>query len=407
LQQGLRLRAGAPFVEATLDADVAAIEDAYRRRGFTEAKVRPYVEPAAADPNGAAAGADRTAVPLRVEIDIAEGPRTVVSAVQIQGAAAVPEPELRAGLGLRPGGPYVETQLVLDRESIQQQYANRGYLAAVVEAAPRFSADRTRAEALFMIREGPRTVIDHVLIVGNVRTGTAVIERALPFRPGDPLSEPAKIEGRRRLAALGLFRRIQISELSHGDPARRDLLVVVEESPSTTIVYGAGLEGRVRVIRTGLEETPDRLDVAPRGTFEISRRNLFGKNRSVSLFTSMALHLRPTQQVFDEGGQLTANGPFSVPEYRVLGTYREPGLFGWQATNGTVTGTFEQQVRTSFSYARRGASAEITRKLTPVVGLSASYQIQRTRVFDESVNPDEQRLIDRLFPGVRLSSVSV
>ena len=48
----------------------------------------------------------------------------------------------------------------------------------------------------------------------------------------------------------------------------------------------------------------------------------------------------------------------------------------------------------------------MARKITPQIGLSASYQIQRTRVFDESVNPSDQLLVDRLFPQVRLSSVS-
>jgi outer membrane protein insertion porin family len=48
----------------------------------------------------------------------------------------------------------------------------------------------------------------------------------------------------------------------------------------------------------------------------------------------------------------------------------------------------------------------MARKLTPQIGLSAGYLIQRTRVFDESVNPSDQLLVDRLFPQVRLSSVS-
>src|SRR5262249_3493944 len=70
------------------------------------------------------------------------------------------------------------------------------------------------------------------------------------------------------------------------------------------------------------------------------------------------------------------------------------------------TATLEQQIRSSFNFARRAASAEIAKRVTPRVGVSGSYQIQRTRVFDESVNPSDKRLIDRLFPQVRLSSVS-
>jgi len=399
LEPALRLRAGAPFSESKLDADLATIEDLYHRRGFVAAKARPEEEP---QPAASAAGV----VPLRVRIAIAEGPRTMVSAVRLQGDAVGTEAAWQEGLGLQPGRPYIERQLVLDREALQLQYVNLGYPTAIVDAAPGFSSDRTTAQPTFTVHLGPRILVDHVLIVGNVRTSTDTIERELQVKPGEPLSEAAKIESRRRLAALGLFRRVQITELAHGDEGKRDVLITVEESLATTVVFGAGAEGRLRVIRSAEDggAASERLDLAPRGSFEISRRNVFGKNRSVSLFTSGSVHLQ-NPDVFDENGNLAPGGPSSITEYRVLGTYREPRVFGTEA-DAIVTGTFEQQARTSFNFARRAVSAEMARRLTRQIGVSGSYQLQRTRVFDESVNPADQLLIDRLFPQVRLSLVS-
>ncbi|MEP7307216.1 MAG: POTRA domain-containing protein [Acidobacteriota bacterium] len=399
LQPALRLRDGAPFSQAKLDADLATIEDLYHRRGFVDAKARPDDEPRRTEPSA-------DVVSLRVRILISEGPRTVISAVRLQGDTVGTETAWKEGLGLRPGGPYLDRQLVLDRDTLQIQYLNLGYPAATVEAAPGFSADRTTAEPTFTVRLGPHIVVDHVLIVGNVRTSAETIERELQIKPGDPLSEAAKIDSRRRLAALGLFRRVQITELAHGDEGKRDVLVTVEESLATTVVFGAGAEGRLRVVRNAAAggAADERLDIAPRGSFEISRRNVFGKNRSVSFFASGSVHLQ-NPDTFDDNGTLTASGPAGITEYRALGTYREPRVFG-TAADAIVTGTFEQQARASFNFARRGASAEMARKLTPQIGLSASYQIQRTRVFDETVNPADQLLVDRLFPQVRLSSVS-
>lgn len=393
----LRLRVGEPFSESNLDADLALLEDLYRRRGFVSVKAQSALEP---QPGQAGAGF----VPLRVRVVMNEGPRTLVSAVHIQGNTVVPEATLMEGLGLQPGRPYRDTLLVLDRDAIQLQYLNLGYPHAVVDAAPKFSADRTSAEPTFTVREGNRIVVDHVLIAGNVRTSTDTIERALLIKPGDALSEEAKIESRRRLAGLGLFRRVQIAELAHGEDGKRDILVTVEESPATTIVGGMGAEGRLQVIRTAADggAVSERLEVFPRGSFEISRRNLFGKNRSISLFTGVSVRLQK-RQVFSEQGNL--NDEFGTPEYRVLGTYREPRVFDTGA-DALVTGTFEQQARSSFNFARRGASAEIARQITQQVGFSVRYQIQRTRVFDFDVAPSEQRLIDRLFPQVRLSSFS-
>ena len=393
----LKLRDGQPFAESKLDADIAAIEDLYHRRGFVDAKARSAEEPLPADPGAGF-------VPLRVRIVINEGPRTMVSGVRIQGNGSVSEAALKDDLGLQPGRPYFDTQLVIDRDAIQRRYADLGYPSVTVDATPNFSGDRTSAAPVFTVREGTRLFVDHVLIVGNVRTNTETIERELQLKPGDALSETAKIETRRRLAALGLFRRIQVGELGHGDEAKHDVVVTVEESPATTVVFGLGGEGRLRIVRTVAAGTSDRLDVAPRGSFQISRRNLFGKNRSVSLFTSVSVRLQK-QQVFTDQDSLTTNDQFAAPEYRVIGTYVEPRIFN-TAADVLVSGTFEQQARSSFNFARRGASAQIKRQVTREVQLFAGYQLQRTRLFDASINPADQPLIDRLFPQVRLSSVS-
>lgn len=397
LAPALRLRDGQPFSESKLDADIAAIEDLYHRRGFVDAKARAAEESSPADPLTGV-------VALRVRIVVTEGTRTVVADVRIQGNSTVAEADLKEAIGLQPGRPYLDTQLALDRDVLQSRYADLGYPSATVDAAPNFSADRTTASPIFTIREGTRTFVDHVLIVGNVRTSTATIERELQLKAGDPLSETAKIESRRRLAALGLFRRIQVSDVGHGDETRRDLLVTVEESPATTMVFGSGFEGRLRVVRTVAEGTSDRLDVAPRGSFQISRRNLFGKNRSVSLFTSVSVRLRK-EQVFADDATLTPNDQFAAPEYRVIGTYIEPRVFNSPA-DAQLTGVLEQQARSSFNFARRGISAEIKRQVTRDVQLFGNYQLQRTRLFDAIINPADQPLIDRLFPQVRLSSVS-
>ena len=399
-EPALRLRAGTPFAESKLDGDLAAIDELYHRRGFVSAQVR-----AATEAEAAAAGA-APVVPLLVRIVIAEGPRTVVSAVRIEGTTIGGENTWKEGLGLQPGRPYVERQLAVDREALQQQYVNLGYPNAVVDAAAGLDADRTAAEPTFTVNTGQQIFVDHVLIIGNVRTSTDTIERELRIKAGDPISEAAKIETQQRLVALGLFRRVRISELAHGEEGRRDVVVTVEESLATSVVYGAGAEGRLRIVRNADEggAASETLDVAPRGSFEISRRNVFGKNRSVSLFASGSVHLQ-NPDVFDENGNLTSAGRAGTTEYRLLGTYREPRLFDSLA-NATITTTFEQQVRTSFSFARRAASAEVTRKLTPRIGISGSYQVQRTRVFDQSIAPADQLTIDRLFPQVRLSSFS-
>src|SRR4029078_6920083 len=89
----------------------------------------------------------------------------------------------------------------------------------------------------------PQVFVGHVLVVGNVRTSTETIRRELTLVPGAPLSYSQVAETQKRLSALGLFRRVRVTELDHGVPNHRDVLVSIEEAPHTTMGYGAGIEG--------------------------------------------------------------------------------------------------------------------------------------------------------------------
>src|SRR6185369_15551041 len=319
----LRLRDGQPFASTRLDADVQTIEDLYHRRGFAAARVSTAVEIVTQTPPPAQ-------VPVSVRAVISEGPSTTVDAVTFAGNEAVTESTLRARVTLRPGTPYVPGRLAADRDAVQLAYQDLGYESASVEARPAFSQSDTHVAVSFVIREGPRVFVDHVLIVGNVRTSSSTIERELRVKTGDPFSLAAINESQRRLTALGLFRRARITELRHGDETTRDLLVTVEEAPPTTIGYGGGVEvGRVVVAAPEGQVAAERFDVAPRAFFEVGRRNVFGKNRSLNLFTSLAFHTQES----------AAN-----VEYRAIGTFREPRVFNTVA-DAFINATIEQQRR--------------------------------------------------------------
>jgi outer membrane protein insertion porin family len=382
-ETALRLRDGQPFAAARLDADVQTIEDLYHRRGFAAARVNTAVE--------IGTQATPAQVPVTVRAVVNEGPRTTVDAVTFSGNQALTEAALRDRVGLRPAMPYVPGQLVADRDAIQLTYQDLGYQNATVDARPEFSQDGTHVAVTFAIREGPRVFVDHILIVGNVRTTTSTIERELQVKAGDPFSLAAINESQRRLTALGLFRRARITELRHGDETTRDLLVTIEESPATTIGYGGGVEvGRIVVAPPDGGVATEEFDVAPRAFFDIGRRNVFGKNRSVNSYSSIAFHSQDST---------------APTEYRVIGTFREPRVFN-TAADAFVNVTFEQQRRSSFNFSRRSASADVARKVTPAVSVTGGYQIQRTEVFDEKLDDADKPLVDRLFPEYRLSSFS-
>jgi outer membrane protein insertion porin family len=393
LRERVRLRAGDVYVAAELDATVGSIAQLYRTRGFAAAKISS----AANEVNPVRPGEGL----VRPVVVIVEGPRTIVSDVTIAGAEHISESELRARIRTTPGSPYFEPLAATDRDVLRLEYLNRGFASAEVTATPVFSTDGTLVDLLFEVREGPQTVVDHILIVGNTHTKEQVIRRELLFQPGQPLGLEDRFESTRRLSALGLFRQVRISELAHAGGTRHDVLVTVEEAPATTIGYGGGLEATRRLRASGPSgEAEERLEFAPRGFFDIGRRNLGGRNRSVNLYTRVSLRARDVPEDPEKDG--TGLG-FS--EYRVVGTYRQPRSLWWRA-DLSLTGAVEQGIRSSFNFARKGVTAEALRRITPAVRASFRYSFSTTKTFDERLSDEDQATIDRLFPRVRLSAIS-
>ena len=386
------LEPGEFFRDTELTQAASVVEDFYRRRGYALVAVKSApneVPPVRAGEGG-----------IQPVIVVNEGPLVMVGDVRISGNTAIGEPELRGGIKTRPGDPFYPAQTVTDREAIVSKYLNLGFAEVIVEVQPGPTEEPARMPLTFAIQEGPQTFVDHILIVGNQKTDPDVIRRELALKEGAPLGFDAKFESHRRLAQLGLFRRIRIDELAHGGTNRHDVIVTVEEAPRTSVGYGGGAEVSQRLRATGPNgEAEERLEFGPRGFFDIGRRNVGGRNRTVNLFTRVSL--KPRDAADDPESDGTG---FGFSEYRVIATYRQPNAFWGNDLN--VTGAIEQGVRSSFNFTRRGVNAEAVRRLlkgAQVYRISGRYSYSTTRTFDERLDPEDQAQIDRVFPQVRLS----
>jgi outer membrane protein assembly complex protein YaeT len=329
--------------------------------------------------------------------------------VNFQGNTAIDAETLRRAITTAAGQPYFEPQIASDADTIALLYLNRGYPEVTVEPAPKALGDGSKVELGFAIHEGPQILIDHVLIVGNERTSRDTIFREVQLKSGQPVSQQQEDDTRSRITSLGLFRRVDISYLQlPGERNRRDVVITVEEAPVTTISYGGGLEGGRRLVRsTETADAVEEFQVAPRGFFQVSRRNLFGKDRSLDLFTRVSFRPKGVSATTPGANPIfdTDDGGYGFNEYLARLTYGERRILGTDA-DVTISGGVEQAVRSSFDFNRRGASATVTRRLSRILAVSGRYGIDHTQLLNLKSNFAAQPEIDRLFPQVRLSSVA-
>lgn len=396
----LNLAPGDPLVMRELEAGLGRIAEHYRQLGYATVRVEPRIE----ELPSAASDAAR---PVRVTctIDVAEGPRTVVRSITMEGNAFREAAELGALVTTEVGGAYNARQAVDDRDRILGLYLDAGYERAVVTVEPRFDDGLEAVDLIYRIAEGPQILIEHVLIAGNERIDAAGIRREITLEAGQPLGLAAVAETRRRLNALGLFRRIDIREFSHGGGNRRDVVIVVEEAPATRLGYGGGLELSERLRRRsdpggGRSQAVEQIEFAPRGFVQIGRRNLWGKNRSIDLFTRVSVR-REHDPV--DPAEADRSGDFGFNEYRVVGTYAEPRAFG-RGWDLFVTGFVEEAIRPGFDLFSRGVNAETRRQVTPALSASVAYAWGKNDTSNIQLNPEDVPLVDRLFEKVRLSS---
>ena len=395
LQDLLGTSRGDVFVQSLLQARARNIENTYRARGFTQAGVTPE---AAVLPSEGAPDRDRR---VEVRVSIVEGPRATVRAVTFDGHMALTESQLRALVTPAIGGAFSEAQVQASRDALDLEYRNRGYETVAIQGVSLLTEDGTQADIRFVIREGPQSLVDRIIIVGNDRTSTETIMRELRIYEGGPLGYTARLESQARLAALGLFRRVDIQPLEGTGESRRDVLIVIEEADPTLMDFAAGIEGGFRGRQDAQGRIEERFEFAPRGSFTIGRRNFGGKNRAATLFTRV--RLRSSDVVISEGGigveEAAESRAFN--EYRVVATFAEPRAFSTPA-DILFTAVQEQGVRTSFNFSRRLARAETLTQISPTLTVTGRYSFEHTKLFDERFTENDP-LIDKVFPQVRLS----
>jgi outer membrane protein assembly factor BamA len=392
----LDVRAGDVFQQAAFEAGLVRVLGEYRRLGYYLAASEPAYEeaPSRGRPNQAWVVLHPT---------LKEGPQGRVTRVtfSFQGEHQTTEAELRQRMRSRDGLPYVDQDRLRDQADLLALYQDRGFLTAAVSIEPEFGSEGRDVALLVTVNEGPQVLVGEITITGNDNVPQGLIRERLALTEGTPLSPRALREAQERLHKAGMFQRVTIiPEPGFGGGTERRVIVQVFEAPRRTFALGGGLEGGTtpRSIAGGGVE--DRIELSPRASLDIGRRYLFNRNTAASLF--MRGSLRPTNA---PGDPARDGRGLRFADYRVTGTFRE--LYAFSSETDLLVGvTTERAERTTFNVTRRAANAEALHRLTPRIALIGRYSLDFAELSNERILPEDQLLIDRIFPQVRLSILS-
>jgi outer membrane protein assembly complex protein YaeT len=346
------------FSQKLLDRDLDAIRELYHANGFREADVKAIIDDDYQGMRGH----------LGVRIGVNEGPQWFVNTLDMEGAPESDLPYLHSVMQSSAGEPFSEANVAADRESILSYYYNNGYPDAVFDWSQAPGPDEHRVNLRYVITTGKREYVRSVLVRGLETTRPSLVNRRISLKAGDPISRRKIAESQQKLYDLGIFSRVQTAiQNPDGDEDSKYVLFDLDEAEKWSFTGGIGAQlGRIGGGVTTFDEPAGTTGFVPRISLGISRLNVFGLGRTLSLQTR-----------------------FSTIEQRVLLSYIVSQFLDNDALTLTISGLFDnsRDIRT-FAARRYEATAQLAQRLSRANSVQYRLTFRRVRLTDIVVTPE-------------------
>ncbi|MBV8437014.1 MAG: BamA/TamA family outer membrane protein [Silvibacterium sp.] len=368
------------YSQALVQADVNNISALYKSNGFSDVKVTPVVKDLAPKASSKDPG-------LYVTYEIDEGPQEKIGRYEIVGNKQVHSDNLKSMLNLQTGQPYSAAAILGDRDSMLAYYFKNGFSKASIDIDQKTEqANPQITDITFNISEGNQTFVDRVLVSGLHYTRQSTVEPHILLHPGDPLDQSALFEMQRQMYDLTLFNEVNAAvQNPSGDQERKNVLLQFTEAKRWDVGYGFGFQ-----IQTGNPQTncPNTVTPGQNGCgsnsqtgasalvqFDVSRTNLRGTNKSITLRTSYG-SLEQSETVI----------------------YTSPHIFNNPKWDFSLSGGYTNaQNITTFASSRLEGNVRFTQRLSLPNTLIYQFTYRRVVVDPNSVQvpPDQIPLVSQ------------
>lgn len=346
---------GGVFDEEVLAADLVAMTQVYRDRGWVDARVT--VEPLEFSD-------DRSEVRVTVLVD--EGPLYRVRSVGFEAVEQeynsgerrwderpaellYPEEELQPLLNLEPGLPLEMARIQRDRAELGRYYGEQGYIPqdyfedpladgwTWLEPIFAWDTETREVDVTYRFSQGRQRAIREVAFVGNVHTRDRVLRREISAVEGERANIRDIERGLARLRGTGYFQ--DQYDLSHPPP--RVHLEVNPDNPDEVDVVYTVEEGRVVDMNVSGGVTSDSGIL---GLVTVSMKNFEAANTPSGFWSGFGEVYRK-EALHGNGETLVIDlAPGSQISYYKF-FYRHADLFGSHFNRWTGSIEFEDRLR--------------------------------------------------------------
>jgi outer membrane protein assembly factor BamA len=359
-----------------VDDDRSSIEALYRASGFTKAKVTSSVK----DIEKGFSGRTLKEALIDVTYSIDEGPQEKFGSVNFSGVASSRVDAIKALLSAEPGQPFSLITLSNDRDAVLSYYLAHGFDHARVEIHQSIEPqDKERVDVTLAVSEGQQVFVDQVLLSGLVHTKPSVVQKQVLVHARDPLDQAALLQTQRNLYNLALFNEVNAAvQNPTGDAPAKNILVQITEAKRWDVTYGFGFEaqtGTPSVVpgthRGQTAAQNGKAGVSPRVSLDVSRIDLWGTQRSLTLHTD-----------------------YGLLERVISLTFSDPQFLNNPSLTAAVTGGYSNvQNITTFASSTDQADFRVTQKIKKADTLIYDFQFRRV-----SVDPNSLEISPNLIP---------
>lgn len=245
-----------PLSEPDLPEDLKKVEKTYKDKGFLDMQVL-----------GSSVTFNEAATEATLTIQLIEGPQYRYGDTSFTGQTLYVSSDLAKALEYRKGKLFSQEKFDLSMFGIQQLYAEKGRLRAVIDPEKTFNPATGLMDVRFDLNEGQPVYVDHVDVEGYKTTKAWVFTREITLKPGDLFRISKLKRSQEKILNLGFLDDVQPDVQSPYDPGKADILFEITEGKPGMLSAGAGFSSLDGVI----------------GTMQLQHLNLLGRAWRTSL----------------------------------------------------------------------------------------------------------------------------